>query len=151
MVKDTISNAKLYYGLGERFEKALKALENLDPAAMEPGKRYELEGDNLHYNMQKIETKFPDNEYYEAHIKYADIQYVISGEEYMGWELKKNLAQRQACKPGEDIEWYRGEGTMLRFQPGDFAIFFPDDAHMPCRNDGKAVGSAVKVVVKVRL
>ncbi len=150
MVKDNISNAKQYYGLSERFEKALKALQQLT-AENYPKDRVYVDGDDVFFWVSPVDTNPPDDEMYEAHIKYADIQYVISGEEYMGWELKQNLECREACKPGEDIEWYRGNGTMLRFGEGDFAIFFPDDAHMPCRNNGKDPCKSLKAVAKVRI
>ena len=40
--------------------------------------------------------------------------------------------------------------TELGLPKGTFAIFFPNDAHKPCRDYGKK-GDVVKVVVKVKI
>jgi len=48
MIIDRIENAPLYFGLGERFEKALRALmEEYAGEVPAPGKRVVLEENNL--------------------------------------------------------------------------------------------------------
>ncbi len=152
MIIDRIENAPLYFGLGARFEQALREIMKCagEPVPTEP-KRVELDGKNLHYNIQFIDGKAPDDDFYEAHVKYADIQYVLDGTEYMGWGSVRDLTLRKEYDAEGDIAWYRGKGTMMRYDKGYFAIFFPEDAHMPCRNNGVEPCRSTKLVMKVRL
>ncbi len=149
MILDRIENASLYQGLSENFRLAFEALAGLNPAELSPGQKVQLKGDDVFYSVQEVDCKAPDDEYYEAHRVYADIQYIVDGTEYMGWANIRSLTQREEYKP--DIAWYRGKGTMLCLNKGDFAVFFPEDAHMPCRNDGVNPCRSLKVVVKVKL
>jgi YhcH/YjgK/YiaL family protein len=149
MILDRIENAGLYHGISENFKLAFETITSLDLDKLEPGKRYEIKGDEVHFNVQEVDCKAPDDDYYEAHVEYADIQYILDGTEYMGWANLHTLTQREAYKP--DIAWYRGKGTMLRLDKGDFVVFFPEDAHMPCRNDGVNPCRSLKLVVKVKL
>lgn len=151
MIFDSVKNITKYNGLGGRFETAFDFISKMDPAAYEPGKTYHIEGDDLRFNIQTVEGKAPDNEMYEAHVKYADIQYIIDGTEYMGWAEIGSLEQYKPVDPQGDIGWYRGNGQMLRFDKGTFAVFFPQDAHMPCRNDGVNPSKSLKLVMKVRI
>lgn len=151
MIFDKIGNAGLYKGLGENFAKAFSYLEKLDLDSLEPGKSYVVEGTEMSGKVSRIECKAPDNDYYEAHRKFADIQLVVGGTEYMGCQNIGKLEQRAEYDEKGDIAWYRGEGAMLKFEKGDFAVFFPEDAHMPCRNDGKTPCESLKLVIKVKL
>ncbi len=152
MIIDRIENAPLYFGLGERFEKALRALmEEYAGEVPAPGKRVVLEENNLYYSVSLNNNKTPDDDYYEAHVKFADIQFVLDGSEYMGWANIRDLRPRESYKADADIAWYSGKGTMQYFTRGYFAIFFPEDAHMPCRTNGSTPSQSIKIVAKVRL
>jgi YhcH/YjgK/YiaL family protein len=151
MIYDCIKNAGLYKGLSENFKKAFSYLENLDIDSLEKDKRYEIEGSDMGFKVTKIECKAPDNDFYEAHIKFADIQLIVSGTEYMGYQNLNKLEPREKYDEKKDIAWYRGEGMMMKYEKGDFAVFFPEDAHMPCRNDGKTECESYKLVIKVKL
>ncbi|MBQ5974000.1 MAG: YhcH/YjgK/YiaL family protein [Oscillospiraceae bacterium] len=150
MVFDKIQNAERYYGLGPDFELALRYLKELDRSAVVPGQTYEI-GNGMSFRMTRVDCKAPDDEFYEAHRQFADIQLVVSGCEYMGVADISKLTMREDFKPDNDISWYRGHGDMLKFTADDFAIFFPEDAHMPCRTDGEHDCFSMKIVVKVRV
>lgn len=150
MIYDSIKNAECYYGLGGDFRKALEYLKNTDRSAIVPGQRYQID-ENIGFTLGKVECKAPDDDFYEAHREYADIQLVVSGCEYMGVADIAKLKMREDFKPGGDIAWYTGKGSMLKFEADDFAIFFPQDAHMPCRNDGVNECSSMKLVIKIKL
>ena len=42
------------------------------------------------------------------------------------------------------------QSSIIRLKKGDIAIFYPEDAHMPCIRVGESV-KIVKTVVKVRV
>ena len=78
MIIDSLKNAKLYYGLGERIEKGLKFLENTDLSEYKNGK-YEIDGEKIYVSVQDYETKPLEPGKCEPHRKYLDIQYIIQG------------------------------------------------------------------------
>ena len=152
MIIDKISNAYLYYGLGAGFETALRETEALaaQPVPTAPFKK-ELDGRNVYYSIQFVKGKLPDPEAYEAHSHYADIQAVLGGTEYMGWANVKDLHVNTPYSEEHDAGFYGGDGTMLRVPAGWFVIFFPEDAHMPCRCIESDPCSSVKLVAKIKV
>ncbi len=152
MIIDRIENASQYYSLGENYQAAFQALEALFHSPI-PTKesRVELNGKQLFYSIQLVQCQAPDSNAYEAHQKYADIQFVLDGCETIGWANTAELKQHQSYDDDRDIAWYAGEGTMLHLTRGYFAIFFPDDAHMPCRTEDSAPRSVCKAVAKIRI
>lgn len=140
-----------YFKNKERWDKAFTFLKNSDLANLEL-KRYDLDGDNLFATISEYFTKNEDEAMFEAHRKYIDIQYVISGVEQIGIapiSLKKeDLVPYDATK---DIEYITVvQSTNLKATPEKFFIFFPSDAHRPGIKDGE--NSPVrKVVVKVKI
>ena len=92
MILDYLKNAKLYYGVSEGLEKGFKFLQENDFSKMEPG-RYEIDGSNVYAMVQQYDTKLIENCRWEAHRKYIDIQYIVSGKEKMGYSNIKNMKE----------------------------------------------------------
>ena len=53
--------------------------------------------------------------------------------------------------PEKDVTFYQGNGAVMELCDGDFAIYFPQDAHKPCVRPEGAGETVRKAVVKVRL
>ena len=49
----------------------------------------------------------------------------------MGRVIVDGLTTTAAYDSEKDIEFLTGEGVFFTMNQGDFAVFFPDDAHMP--------------------
>jgi len=135
----------------ESILKAMDWLKNTDLSSKEPG-CYAIEGDDIYALVQKIETRTVDGKKPESHKEYIDIQYIISGEEKMGY-----ANDTQGLKPVDgneenDIYFYEGveNENFVICRDGDFCIFFPYDIHRPgcCVSEPSTVR---KVVVKVRV
>lgn len=145
MIKDSIKNAKYYYGLSPRIEQALKYLEanNLKDV---PSGKYVIDGDDIFMNVQEYETKISDN--IESHRKYIDIQFMITGAERFGFCALGDL--KPTCEYSEetDLVFYEGKCDFCEAEEGDFLIFFPQDAHLPCQqiNEPQKVK---KVIIKI--
>ena len=140
-----------YFRNKERWNKAFIFLKSSDLTALEL-KRYDIEGDNLYAPVSEYLTKNEEDARYEAHQKYIDIQYVVSGKELIGVapvSQKKDVLE--AYDSTKDIEFLTVTGGENRpALPDKFFIFFPDDAHRPGLKDGE--NSPVrKVVVKVKI
>ena len=115
-----------------RMAKALEFLARPDLAELAPG-RHEIMGDEVFANVQELTTVRPGEKNYEAHRRYADVHYVISGEELLG------VAPVGECEPvgefseADDFGLYvpgdREAWATLR--PGDLVVTPPCDAHKP--------------------
>lgn len=150
MVIDRIENAALYKGLGKRLAQAMDILKMNELRWLEVG-RHELDGQKLFALVQHSPTKLREAGRWEAHRKYIDVQYVVEGAELMGYTNVSGLTEREAYDEAKDIAFYDpAPGSFLKVEAGMFAIFFPQDAHMP----SLAVTTpemVKKVVIKVAL
>ena len=131
MIIDKLKNAENYYALGENFKKAFEYLKNNDLSMLKNG-RYEIDGENIFVSVQDYETKQPEEGRWEAHRKYADIQFLIKGKEQLGFTDVETLKSETTYNEKDDIIFLKGSGQFIKAQSGDFIIFFPQDAHMPC-------------------
>ena len=151
MIVDKIENATLYMCLSDRFMQAFEILKDHKSAGRADG-RYDIDGDNLYYMVQRYTTKPADQCKLEAHKRYIDVQFIADGEELFGFSLLDGLEIEKPYDREKDFAFYKvpaGINTM-RLRRGMFCIFFPQDAHMPCcQVDGPS--SVHKVVVKVRM
>ena len=149
MIKDRITNADMYFELSADIKRGLEWFKNTDLKNISDG-RYELDGDKLFVNVQSYETK--DSALFEAHRKYADIQFMIEGAE------KIETAEYADCKMAvpydndKDIEFLNCDKfkNIQFLKEGQFMILFPQDAHKPSLNPEKKL-RVKKAVVKVLL
>jgi len=86
----------------------------------------------------------------EAHRKYIDVQYVISGEEQMGYVPLNGQQILEPYKEENDIIFFTGEKSFIKVSSGMFAIFFPEDVHMPGIMTKQSL-PVKKLVIKVRI
>lgn len=149
MIFDHLKNAHLYYPLGKRIQLALEYLSNTDFQNLEPGK-YEIDGENVFAIVQNYDTKPITAGKWEAHKKYIDIQYIVSGKEKMGYSNPVKMIVTEEYNIEKEVMFMKGEGNFLIAESGYFALFFPTDVHMP----GIAINLSTpvkKVVVKVKV
>jgi len=148
MIIDKIENSNIYKNFGERIPKAFDYIRSTDLKNLQQGK-YEIEGKNIFAMISEYQTKPESEGMLEAHKKYIDVQYVISGEERMGYTPLDKQEFIEKYKEENDIIFYKGEKSFTKVEEGMFAIFFPTDVHMP----GIAVEKPLqvkKLVIKVR-
>ena len=67
----------------------------------------------------------------EAHRKFIDVQYVIEGEEYVGWASTDTLTLDGEFNTEKDVGFYTGAVQYIRIPAGYCYIVFPEDAHAP--------------------
>lgn len=145
MIKDTLNNAKRYYGLSNNIAKAFDWLLKTELQSLKEG-RYEI-NDSIYANVQNYETK--DDGLYEAHRKYIDIQCVVKGQEKVEVVNYDKCTVVTEYNAEKDVEFLNSdEGDSIKLQEGDFLIFYPQDAHKPCLNFNRKE-SVKKIVVKV--
>jgi YhcH/YjgK/YiaL family protein len=148
MIFDRIANAHLYEHLSPRIKRAFEYVQQTDLQALAVG-RYELDGKNLYVIVQEYNSKLPEQGKWEAHQRYIDLQYIVSGTERMGFAPLRRL-QMGAYDDSKDFQALSGQGEFLTLDTGDFMLLWPEDGHMP----GMAVDASTpvkKAVVKIAI
>lgn len=100
---------------------------------------------------QVYETKLRADGFFESHRNYIDVQAILEGEELMEVSDLARITVRQPYNADRDVIIYEDnpDASLLRVYPGQAAIFFPDDAHMPTLRIRSAPVRVRKCVVKV--
>jgi biofilm protein TabA len=114
--------------------------------------KHPIDSDKVFANIIEMTTSQSGGGKFESHRKYIDIHYIISGEEIIGVCHTGKLDAITEYDEKGDFTLYSipEEYDRVTLKEGDFAIFFPEDAHMPgCSfNTPKKIR---KVVVKFSL
>lgn len=149
MIIDKLSNSQLYSSIGERINKAFTYLKQTDFSNIELGK-YKIDSDNIFCLVNEYNTKDESEGKLEAHKKYIDVQFVVKGRELMGYAPLENQKIINEYNEQNDITFFEGERSFTKVEAGMFAIFFPNDLHMPGINVGDSE-FVKKIVIKVKV
>ncbi|KFZ38907.1 hypothetical protein HR45_00435 [Shewanella mangrovi] len=153
MILDSLANRHLYSNLHPRLKLALEFVATTDFSQLAKGV-HKVDGDKLLAIINEYETKPQDQEMFEVHRRYADVQYVISGHEEFGY-LPFHGQDADIAYDSErdfakfDYEKHQHQAGFMPLNPGVFAIFFPGDMHMAATLDTPV--AVRKVVMKVQL
>lgn len=132
-------------------EETLQYLKGVDFNSLPLG-RHEIKGDDIFFNLDEYNTFQPSERIVEAHKKYVDIQFLVSGSEKIGYSTysEKNPIKVE-YSPEKDLLVYESMENEfdLILTPGVFAIFFTEEPHRPCCIN-KNVEKVRKVVVKIK-
>lgn len=131
-------------------QTALEHLSKTDFGAL-PAGNYDLQGKDIYVQVIDMTTKKFSETKPEVHRKYIDVQFLWSGCERIGVadDTGKNKVGEDLLG-ARDLLFYEGmeNESTLEMRPGNFAVFFPADAHRPgCQVDGPQ--AIRKVVIKV--
>lgn len=147
MILDTLKNAARYAGLKNGLSEGFGFLDQKGLADLEDG-RYVIVDELAYAIVDRCQGRTVESGQLEGHRKHLDIQYVISGDESMGWSPRNGLVNSVEYDEERDLEFFEGEPqSIIRVPPGSFTIFLPDDAHLPLIG----TGPIHKVVVKIAL
>ncbi len=149
MIADSIQNSSRY-PFGPEWNAAFEFLKTLTPET-KTGKRL-IQGNDLFAGIDSYNTKLRADAKLETHRKYVDIQVLLSGTEVIEIFPKQELTVSEPYNPDRDVEFYqKPEQTNARVTlvPGQFLVFFPDDAHMPCLMTGSTPTPVKKGVIKI--
>lgn len=148
MIIDSLRNIGKYQELNPYFAKAFAFMKEIEYKKLEIG-NIEIDKDNIFATIAHSKLKDKESASLEAHRKYIDIQIPISNMEMYGWKTYfdcENIAI--PYNKEKDIEFYVDEPTTIfKLNPGEFVIFFPEDAHAPCIGEGELE----KIIIKVKV
>jgi YhcH/YjgK/YiaL family protein len=148
MILDVLENAHTYFALHEGFAGAFDFLARPGLKELPVGK-YPLDGDRLFAIVALEHGRDKEDALLETHDKYIDIQCVLKGTDRMGWKPKTSCLQPSGeYDPQTDLRFYADEPDVwLAVKSGAFAIFYPEDAHLPLISTDMIHKVIVKVAV----
>jgi len=93
----------------------------------------EIDGDRIYAIVSKGPGRKKEDALLETHEKYIDIQLILAGTDTMGWKPKSLCNQpTQGYDQKSDMQFFADKpDAWLATESGAFAIYFPEDAHMP--------------------
>jgi YhcH/YjgK/YiaL family protein len=149
MILDTLDQHPRYHRLHPGFRAAFEFLTRPDLSELPTG-RHEIDGTCLYVALSEDAGRTPEAARMEAHRRYIDIQMPLAGEEQIGWRALRDC--RTVSTPydsAKDIVFFSDPAdTLLRLRPGLFAVFFPEDGHMPLIGQGRIRKAVAKILLE---
>lgn len=146
-IKDILQQIKM----DPKMEKAVHFLTHENLEKLTPG-TIPVDGNQVYVKVMNYST-VPDEELkYEAHKKYIDIHYVISGKEAIMYLDTRKMDTVDEYNPEKDV--FHGnprrkeDVSRVVLSAGDLAIAYPTDAHAPKGMVGQAA-MIHKIVIKI--
>jgi YhcH/YjgK/YiaL family protein len=136
--------------LAKPLKKALEFLRDNDLEQLE-AKTYEIIGEDMFAQVIDFETADRSDIKPESHIKYIDLQYLVTGEEKLGFLTNNDEYSYDEYIEERDLCFYNRSFDNESFtiaSPSSINLFFPNDIHMP----GIKVNSKMKlrkIVIKI--
>ena len=151
MIVNTFENVDLYAPCCGGLKQAVDFARQFDPAAADG--KIEIDGRRMFAIASSYETASADELPFEAHKKYIDAHILLRGKERMDVSLDADLPVREPYCEDRDAALFDAPGSYssLIARTGQFAVFFPRDAHRPGVSTGDAPTGARKLVVKIRV
>jgi len=148
MILDSLANADRYATLHPLFARAFDYLRTTNLAAIDSG-RFNLDGENLMAIFSKGQGKERASAKLECHRRYIDIQYIISGNDEMGWKPLRDCHQPVSeFNTDKDIQFFTDiPDAWVATPTGGFCLFYPDDAHAPLVSNGEIHKVVLKIAV----
>jgi biofilm protein TabA len=118
-----------------------------------PDGELEIEGRELFVRIMTYVPKPAAENTFEAHRRYADVQYLVSGAEVMQTARMKDLTPVSDYDPTGDYHFFKVFGAVsdVVVQEGEFAVFYPEQAHRPSCSYAGHKGPVKKLVFKVKV
>ncbi|MDD7305417.1 MAG: YhcH/YjgK/YiaL family protein [Peptoniphilaceae bacterium] len=152
MIFTTIDQAYNKAGLSKVLVKVIDFLkENKEKFKDQKPGVYEIDGDNIFYQVIETNTEEIEKRQAESHKLYLDIQFVVNGEEKIGITPLKSSYKIKEYIEERDLIFYeevQDEGYLIA-KENCVSIFFPEDIHKP-QIAVKEPAFEKKIVVKVK-
>lgn len=145
MIHDNLKNSAKYANIDDKIAACMKYAEQLDENTQ--CGRYDISED-VYVNVMTYEPKCVSDATIETHCRYADIQLILDGEEFMGYVSADDVLPLSEYDKERDIRMWKGNIALMPMRKGDFALFFPGEPHAPSLY--KSSDKVKKAVFKIR-
>jgi biofilm protein TabA len=118
-----------------------------------PNEQIDIDGKNLFVRVMEYQPKPAQENKFETHKLYADIQYVVQGVELMQIAPTSALTPLGTYDPTGDYEFFKAENdiTDLVVRAGEFTYFYPGEAHRPACLYKSFNSTVKKLVFKIKI
>lgn len=146
MVIGTIEGIERYEKLHPYLKKAFEFLAGHPDLGIGT---YPIIGEDLYLTISEGNMRTKAEAPLEAHDRYIDVQLPIQGTEIYGWSPRNRCkVPRMPFDKHKDIVFFEDTPeAYFTLQSGDFAIFFPEDAHAPLIGTGMVKKAILKMKV----
>jgi len=150
MITDSIDQLKRY--AVPKADAILKFISAHDCVHLPDGE-IEIEGRQLFVRVMSYTPKPAAENRFETHHIYADVQCPVSGAELMQIARMKDLSPLTEYDARGDYQFFKVSGptTDVIVQAGEFAVFYPHEAHRPACSFEGYKGLVKKLVFKVKI
>ncbi len=152
MIYGHISAKETEQAYAEPIREAIRYCRETDVSGMGES-RIGLRGEELIVQICDRITGKKEEKLPEVHSRYAELQFMAEGSEYMGFYPDRGDNRiLEDCLEEKDTLYYQenslSEEVMLLMTPGTYAVFFPEDVHRPfCQVEAPA--RVKKIVIKI--
>ena len=143
MIIDTLDNLGKYVALNPLFADVVEFLKSHDLQTMEAGS-YPIKDKDVALKLSLTKQRTKETAFLETHIEMIDIQIPITCAETFGYSPLCDLPAFEYNEE-KDITKYGDTKpqTYVTVNPGQFAIFFPQDGHAPCIIEKEEIKKAI--------
>jgi biofilm protein TabA len=146
MIIDSLDHFRDYLGVHPLFAPVAAFLDATDLGSLADG-RHEIGAEGCFALVSGYRTLAPGEGFIECHRRHIDIQIVLSGVEQVG-VCRRGECTAISFDEAGDFGVLEGEVDLVTLRPGCFAVFLPQDGHLPKLSRGAAT-MVRKVVIKV--
>ncbi len=149
MIVDRIEHIGLYASLLPALGTAAGFLQSVRASGLADGD-LSIDGERVFGFVRDFALSGEGELRYESHRRYIDIQYVLGGGEEILCARTEELSVTTPYDADRDIAFHGDARAFTRIvvREGEFALFFPWDAHKPCcRTEGYA--QSRKLIIKI--
>jgi len=129
MILDTLEKFSLYLPVHPLFPLVSEFMTAHQPASLETGRT--VIGRGITLSIDEYLTKPAEEKRAEFHVKYIDIQIVLSGIERAGIGARGTASVIEPYDPLKDVGFSDGALDFVMLTPAKFIVFFPHDLHKP--------------------
>ena len=144
---NTDSFYRAYHTNKKLWDAAFTFLKNQHLEEIKPGK-YPIAGEQVFATVSEAASHKIEDVKWESHKQYIDLQYIIKGKEKIG---VADISKATVTAPYRvDVINYQADGKYYIAKPGQFFLFFPNNAHRPTiKVNGYEV--VKKIVIKIQV
>jgi YhcH/YjgK/YiaL family protein len=146
MILDSLGHSQFYHRLHPKFAEVFEFLRTTHT---KPPGEYELDGRSCYVIVTRGNPKKQNESFLETHRRYIDIHFLMEGNERIGWLSIERCSQvDKEYNPEKDFTTYHdAPQLLLELVPGEFTVFFPEDAHAPGICDTAIFKAVAKIAV----
>jgi len=152
VIQTTKKQLKNYTALHPYFSAAFAALARVAEEEFIAG-YHEVDGNNIYINALEYHTHGVENAQMEAHGRYIDVMWMLSGDEKIGVcpaEQMQPITKPYHAAADVFLSRFVEDCTYLRMQADSVCIFFPEDGHAPGL-DAAGTTYVRKLIAKVKV